>query len=318
MALVNELPTPETPCAIGRPSSRCLLVAELEELAVIAQKFGSTKIARGDGNRILKALMSETECKDEECVVCEILAIAHGTPYEAVARRIKELAFKPKGPSQLDALLDNFLLIHIGLQIENAYSDSCFGGVLTYDFMIPPMTTTYGSPSTVVEAHSKSGWKRLLFILNTDHRMGVGIHWVSLVVDVPAGEIQYTDSYGYPPVSGQMTSSRPHPPVTDSRGHFVSLLGEWIREVQIGFVRKGIPMRFAYNKTRHQERGDYSNCGVYAVVAINASAEGKSFALTNSKPISMETIVSMRERIYRRTNGYGAELPSIATSSEKK
>lgn len=268
-----------------------------------------------DGEKLLKALMSETACKDEECVVCELLTRVRGTPYESVVARIKELAFKPKGPRELDALLDNFLLIHLGLQIEAAHPECHFGGVLTYDFMIPPYTTVYASPKEVASGSKK--WKKLMLVLNVDHRMGMGIHWVSLVVDVPAGEIQYNDSYGNPPLSGQIQSSRPYPRITDSQGRFVSLLGEWIREVQVAFVREGTPMRFVYNRTRHQEKQDHSNCGVYAMMALNASAEGISFEKQNARPIPMEVVTAAREKMYKRSAGYKASLPSIALAEGK-
>jgi hypothetical protein len=305
----GALPTQETECAIGRPSSQCLLRGELDELASIAKKFGSTV---GGGKKILDVLMKETKCESEECVICEMLAKVKGTPYESIVRRIKELAFKPKGPYELTALLDSFMLVHIGLQIEAGYEGIKFGGALAYDFMIPPIISSFGSPKAVAESHRKEKWKKLQFLLNIDHRMGTGLHWVALCINTSDGQIEYTDSYGQPPMGGLIRSSRPYPGITNSSGQYLSLIDEWIRDVQTEFIKGGVPMKFVYNRTRHQEDRDHSNCGVYAVVALVASAENRSFIRQNSQSISMVEISAIRERLYRRTPGYIAELPSIA------
>jgi hypothetical protein len=304
----GALPTPETECAVGRPSSQCLLRGELDKLASIAKTFGS----KVGGKNILTALMMETKCDSEECVICEMLERVRGTPYESIVRRIKELAFKPKGPYELTALLDSFMLVHIGLQIESGYPGLKFGGALSYDFMIPPITSSFGSPKAVVESYHKEKWKKLQFLLNIDHRMGTGLHWVALCVNTTDEQIEYTDSYGQPPMGGLIRSSRPYPGITNSSGQYLSLINEWVQDVQTEFIKGGVPMKFVYNHMRHQENRDRSNCGVYAVVALVASAENRSFIRQNSQSISMVEISAVRERLYRRTPGYTAELPSIA------
>ena len=308
----GALPKPDDECAIGRPSSKCLLEGELETLASIVEKLGSSHIRRGDGKKILEVLMRETQCDSEECVICEITTRVEGTPYESIVTRIRELAFKPKGPQDLDALLDNFILMHLGLQVEAGYPGVKFGGVLTYDFMINPVTSVFGYPQTITESYSKTKWDKLQFILNMDHRMGVGTHWVALCINTKDGQMEYTDSYGRPPSGGLIQSSRVCPPITDERGRYVSLLVEWINSVQTEFIKIGVMMKFVYNERQHQEVRDKSNCGVYAALAIIASAENQNFFDFNSRHISMNQISSIRERLYKRTPGYRATLPKIA------
>jgi len=310
--IVTILPSQESQCSITRLGKSCLLKKEINALVFVLSKISPGR-SIGDTNltsqKLLKMLLKETNCDSEYCVVQELLDLAVDTPYEAAVLRIKEIAFKPSGPKDIDALLDNFLLIHICMQIESAYSNVQFGGALTYDFMIPPATTKYGDPANVLSSYRQNKWKRLQFILNTDHRMGVGVHWTTLTIDVSASQIQYYDPHGNMPMTGLIKSSRICPGTTDDRGMFLSLLIDWIQDVQTIFSKHNMPLVFAFNPIRHQEKGDYRSCGAYTVMSLLLNARNISFDKANSLHITLDEIRKIRSLIYRPVHGYTAEYP---------
>jgi len=269
-----------------------------------------------------KALFDYTGCSNEECVVEKAIEKAKGTRLEPALMRLKDIAFKPAGPKELDALLDNFLLIRMGMQIEANIGEQSpqgpirFGGVMTFDFMIPPKVYEFFSPSSVYEDWSQRRWHQLHLILNLDHRMGKGQHWTAMCIEIDGtgrrgsaaqpsrASIEYFDSYGRPPPSGMIRGSRPWPEITTKDGLFLSRLDEWTTEVRADFIQHGISAQRLINTTRHQAFGDTANCGVYSTLFLIARAKGVSFSDFNSHPIPTEEIVAQRDRLYRRTEGY--------------
>jgi len=295
-------------CGVGREGS-CLCLLD-DELKTLARLYG-TKV--GTGEAIREALYARTGCKTEECVVCEVLEAVRDTVYESIVKRIQEIAFKAEGPPELDALLDNFLLIRICRQIEANFSGIRFGGVLTYDFMVPPIISLYGTPREVWKDYDARRWDQMHFIFNVDHRMGTGQHWTSMVIDIGEREVQYFDSYGIPPFDGLVQGSRPYRGITDGGGRFLSLMREWIDDVRGVFIGKGIPLRFIYNTTVHQGSRDRSNCGPYAAFFLRQRAKRRPFNEINSSPISFVKIQKVRDELYRRTSNYD---PSTANGRD--
>ncbi|RLI96376.1 MAG: hypothetical protein DRP00_05400 [Candidatus Aenigmatarchaeota archaeon] len=307
-------------CAIGRGEDRCLLTEEIKTLVETVNKLSPINEPRIKGevsaDQLLSFLLRETNCSTEECMICELVRRAKDTPYESTVELIKEIAFKPEGPYDLSAFLDNFLLTRIGFQIQYNYEGVRFGGVLSYDFMVPPTTSIYGSPREVWESYSSlkgtnEEWDRLQFILNTDHRMGYGEHWVALVVSVWEGIIQYYDSYGDPPITGWIQSTRPYPGITDEKGRYISRLWEWIEAVQAEFIQRGIPLRFVYNEYQQQSSTDKVSCGVYSILSLILNANRVSFESANRRKITRADIERVRPSLYKRIHNYVARYPEV-------
>ena len=304
----------ETECALGRPGVRCLLDAEIQTLVdIYNEKIGSKQTIPKlmDKKAVLDLLEKKTGCKDEECVVCKILEAVKGTVYEPIMLRIKELAFKVEGPAELTALLDSFLIIRLCRQLEGNYEKIQFGGVLTIDFMIPPIISIFGKAGEVWKSYDRDKWTQLQFVFNVDHRMGMGQHWTALIIDTEHSQIEYFDSYGLPPPDGILVGSRPYHDLTDEQGRFLSLLRHWINDVRQSFVHHGIALRFVYNTTRHQAPKDQSNCGPYAILFLALRAKKIPFALITRDTITTAEIEKIRNRLYKRTPEYKPIPPSI-------
>lgn len=303
-------------CALGRSGKTCLLEGEIEQLVTIynskiakdGDKIDTKRITKTD---ILDLLERKVKCSDEACTVGKILAGVRGTPYESTVMRIRDIAFQASGPYDLDALLDNFLIIRICRQMESNYSGVKFAGVVTADFMMPPPTTMFGDAKEVWKDYAEHKWKQLHFVLNTDHRMGEGIHWTSFIIDAENGEIQYFDSYGLPPFDGKLRGTTVVKGLTDASGTFTSLMRNWINDVRTEFIKHGHPMKFVQNMTRHQAPGDMSNCGPYAVLFLSLRAKGKSFGEITGRQITTEEITKLRSYLYHRDKDYQPSLPLI-------
>lgn len=316
-------------CGIGRENRELCMLKD--ELLTLMRVFG---VGGGSGSEyssmtakdIMQELFKRVNCSSETCVIERIGDLARDTVYESIVHRIREMAFKVDGPLSTTALLDNFLLIRMCRQIEKNYKGIRFGGVVTYDFMIPPIIGKYGSPRAVYACWEKNKWNQLQFILNVDHRMGGGQHWVALIVAMEGGAeakkgtessssimtgcIEYFDSYGSPPMSGLVTGSYPYSGITDPKGQFLSRMDEWIEEVRGEFIKRGIGMKYRYNETCHQEGKDKFNCGVYSILFLRARAKRISFVEFNSKRISMTEITEQREKLYSPKARYEPTPPT--------
>jgi len=306
----------ENECGLGRGGKKkCLFDAELK---LIIEAFNQLLAGKGRNpipsstTNPLKQLIEHTQCDDEKCVVDTLLEVSKGTEFEPLLYRIRELAFKIDGPSELDALLDNFILHRIARQICYNMSNKpnkpiCkFAGVLTYDFNIPPATTQWASPNMIVQSCVSEKWNQMQFIFNTDHRMGGGIHWTALTIDTSIHEINYFDSYGNLPLSGWIegTKTRKYPD-----GLFPSLMLEWINTVIIEFTKISMDLQFTYNETCHQEDTDYSNCGPYCLLYLYWRANGCCPTHINAKPIHQDQITSMRSKLYNPDTDYNFPMP---------
>jgi len=296
----------DTECALGRPGLRCLLDEEIQTL--IEAYVGKVDV-RKTTDQLLTLLIEKTGCGstnggEEECAVCKVLEAVRGTEYEPLILRIKDMAFKAEGPESLTALLDNFLIIRVCRQLVGNYEGIRFGGVLTIDFMIPPMISPFGDPKLIWKDYSKMKWGQFHLVLNIDHRMGTGQHWTALIIDPEAKEIQYFDSYGLPPIDGIVHGSRVYPGITDEQGRFLSLLRNWINDVRRLFVEHGITMKHVYNTTCHQARHDQSNCGPYSLLFLSMRADGKPFSAIEERVITTKEIEEMRGKLYKRSKEY--------------
>jgi len=307
VAVSSSSPLDGGACALGRPGLRCLLDAEIQTLVdVYNERVGEKEKlpTRKSVDQLLAMLGERVGCDGEECTICRMLEVVRGTEYEPIVLRIKEMAFKVEGPESLNALLDNFLIIRICRQLSSNYPGVRFGGVLTIDFMIPPLSSPFGDPKAVWKDFSSTKWGQFQLVLNVDHRMGTGQHWTALIVDAEAKEIQYFDSYGMPPTDGILSGSRPYPGIADEQGRFLSLLRNWINDVRLLFVEHGIAMKFVYNTTCHQARRDQSNCGPYSLLFLALRSKGMSFSSITKEVITTKEIEELRGKMYKRVKDY--------------
>jgi len=295
-------------CALDRRGrNSCLLKGELSTLAKIYNTATGGKLSGGD---LLAILERATDCKEEECVVCAVLEVARGTPYEAVVARIRDMAFKAEGPKSMTALLDSFLIIRLCRQIEQLGEGVKFGGLLTVDFMLDPPLSVFANPEVLLRDYKKDKWNQFQLMFNVDHRMGTGLHWTAVVVDTASREIEYFDSFGRAPPDGRIQGSRSYRGLTDDHGFFETSMHKWLNSVRLAFIKNDIEMRFKYNTTPHQSSFDFSNCGPYSLHFLRLRASGKSFDEINATPISSVAMEKERKLLYEPTDGYVPVLPA--------
>jgi len=288
-------------CAIGR-RGECLLRNELKLLADALNEMHDGDVIDTNGN-ILDQLMYETRCDTNLCVVENLLSKVRGTEYEALIQHIRDVAFLSKGPSDPLEWLDNFIINRVCLQIACNYPKAIkYGGLVMYDFCVNPITAWFADPSSIVNSWKESNWSQFHIMLNTDHRAGMGIHWVCLAISIDAQAIYYFDPVGRLPLSGVIQGT-PNTSIYPD-GRFISYVQEWINAISNEFGKEGIVLRFRWCSTKHQTGDDRSNCGVYCLHQLIHLARGKSFDEINANPISTETITAFREKIYVPTDNY--------------
>ena len=126
---------------------------------------------------------------------------------------------RPKGwDNDPDMWLDNFNIMHVMKQYEEAYPWFTFLGVFPIDFSAPD---PYASEKkclnkeicelNLIEEHKK-GKKGIGIIFNLDPHYKGGSHWVGLYIDIKNIKkpiINYFDSYGYatPPLIARLMRS---------------------------------------------------------------------------------------------------------------
>jgi hypothetical protein len=234
------------------------------------------------------------------------------TRLAVILERLRIAAFKVEGPASMHALLDNFLLLRLGMQIESNFPGIRFGGVLTCDFMSHPPISPFSSPSSVFTSQQREGWRQLHFVINIDHRMGEGQHWTAICVESNGreGSVEYVDSFGDPPTEGRVKGSRAWVGITDEHGTFESRMGSWLGEVCEAYKRGGVMMRRFVNGTQYQATRDARNCGVYAALYLLARANDIPPEEFVSAKIGTEQIERQRAKLYSGSMGYHPSPPN--------
>jgi hypothetical protein len=127
--------------------------------------------------------------------------------------------------------------------------------------------------------NKKQPKKYIGVIFNLDKHYESGSHWIALFVNIPKGEINYWDSYGYKPPNE------------------VSVLMDKIkRQLQSSKLNKLNDIKIQENTIRHQYKN--SECGVYSLHFIIKQLEGSSFNNVCKNKISDDEMNNYRNRIF--------------------
>jgi hypothetical protein len=131
---------------------------------------------------------------------------------ENVKKTLRKQYLRPRRPKEWandpDKWLDNYNIIHVMKQYEEAYAWFSFMGVFPIDFSAPDPYRTDGKKQclyselcslNLVNEYNK-GKRGLGFVFNLDPHFKGGSHWVGLYIDLKDIEhpfAGYFDSYGY-------------------------------------------------------------------------------------------------------------------------
>lgn len=283
-------------CAIGREGD-CLLTQEKELLErTLSELLGKP----------VTDILQVTECDDTKCAIDYIINSLSNLPqasqYAALihaVQAIRELSILPDGPASDKQMMDNFILFRVSRQICRNVGENCmFGGLLMLDFATDSYKTIWNDPMSVYESYNDVGWNQLHIILNTDSSKGIGKHWqlISVCLDAMPMSLEFFDSYGQPPPSGETRGS--------DGTTFVSKLPLWLDEVTKIFTYNKLPLTFKFNHTGHQEPSDHVNCGVYCLMEMERRCAGESMEQISSRPVGKKEITKLREKYFLPEEDY--------------
>ena len=125
--------------------------------------------------------------------------------------------------------------------------------------------------------------KYIGIVFNLDKHYESGSHWIALFVNIPLGEINYWDSYGYKPPSE----------VSDLMDKIKEQLEQSKLYNKINNSRK---IKIQENSVRHQYKN--SECGVYSLHFIIKQLEGKSFKEVCENKISDDEMNNYRMKYF--------------------
>jgi hypothetical protein len=207
---------------------------------------------------------------------------------EEIKKDLRKQYLRPRRPKgwdeDPDMWLDNYNIIHVMKQYEDAYSWFKFLGVFPIDFSAPDPYKQNGTKQCLYketcalnlkEEYAK-GIRGIGMIFNLDPHFKSGSHWVGLYINIKNIKkpfIGYFDSYGYktPPLIARLMRS----------------FKIQIKECQLGFNAR----RFQY--------GD-SECGMFSIYFIICMICGIPFKDFCKDSVSDDYMLQLRKILFAK------------------
>lgn len=190
----------------------------------------------------------------------------------------KKKIFRPELPvkwrKNKNTWLNSNDIYNVMTQYEEKYPNFQFLGPVSSDC---PTEITCELSNMNIKNMLAKGVTQIGIVYNLDTSDGPGTHWVSVYIDLTKCRIFYYDSYGYQPI----------PRIRKFINQFTALC-----------KREHCPMKFEYNKKRHQYGN--SECGVYSMYVITELLGGKTFKQAVSRKIPDKRMNELRfKKFYR-------------------
>jgi hypothetical protein len=197
------------------------------------------------------------------------------------AKKILNLEFKPPGPANGTALLDNFNIDETLQRWAHIANDE-FGKKF---YHIPFQMIDFDKTGTELSKLDisdliKKGYDSFGVVLNTDVSSGRGIHWFCLYGDLRADPVrlEYFNSSGYPP--------KPEVQV-------------WLERQIINLKKSGINAEYVYATGGRQIQYSKTECGVWSLVYILSRLTDHPFHWIAQVGANDEDMISFRARLFR-------------------
>lgn len=203
-----------------------------------------------------------------------------------VAQKKLSTDFKPKGPSNSTALLDNFN-IDEALDRWAAVGKDEFGKKFYHvPFQMIDFVETRSALSKVDPLElKKQGYNCFGVVINTDVSTGGGIHWFCIYGDLDhAGtvedpiQLEYFNSSGYTP--------RPE-------------MEKWLRTVEMEMLKRGVRANVIYATGGKQIQYSKTECGVWSLVYIYSRLLGKPYHWMANVGANDNDMIEYRQRLFR-------------------
>ena len=204
----------------------------------------------------------------------------------AAANKILSTEFKPKGPANSTALLDNFN-IDAAMNRWTLIGKDEFGKKFYHvPFQMIDFVETRSELSKLDPLElKKQGYNCFGVVINTDVSTGGGIHWFCIYGDLDhAGtvedpiQLEYFNSSGYTP--------RPE-------------MEKWLRTIEMEMLKRGVRANVIYATGGKQIQYSKTECGVWSLVYIYSRLSGKPYYWMATVGANDNDMIEYRQRLFR-------------------
>jgi hypothetical protein len=273
-------------CAPGKDfkEGSCFTIEQLKKMSLKINSLEKKEIIKISDTKkpMLKQLniyfSNKYKCPDQKCwIATDIINDLNDI-------EIKQLTFRPNGPSKGYEWLSTSDINKVLKQYETIYPEFISYGAVPSDFehigmgrgeikdennRIPLMRERYRFENLNKIKKSKFG-----LVVNLDTSGKPGSHWVALFVDLSKGDIFFSDSVGYPPNKYIKA--------------YMNRIAEFLK-------KRGLEPNIKINKTKHQNKD--SECGVYSINFILRLLKGESFEEISGNKLD-DDLVNLCRDIY--------------------
>lgn len=163
-------------------------------------------------------------------------------------------------------------------QYENKYNDFLFLGaspINYYEILDDNKCVWEDLCNFDLKREIKNGKCKFGIVFNLDPHYKEGSHWVSMFINIKKREINYFDSYGFPPEKE---------------------IKKFINDVINQGKKLNIILKINVNTKRHQFSD--SECGMYSIYFIIKMLKGYSFNYFLEKKVKDDTMIKLRKKYF--------------------
>lgn len=228
---------------------------------------------------IINQAKEKTDCDSESCIYSNIL-VQKKINKNTIEQELKT-RFKPQGPFDNDAWLDNIHIDSVLRQLMETYK---------HFYAIPFQMIDFKEKGTELATINllkkiNEGYTKIAVVLNTDVSDGKGKHWFAMFMD-----------FAHDTYSLEFFNSSGNLPVHQIR--------TWQIETKKMFERKGFPTKCIIVSPNEIQKSD-SECGVFSLWFIWSRLENhpvEEFKNVNMGPDD-KRMVEFRKMLFRHSNG---------------
>lgn len=187
---------------------------------------------------------------------------------------IMEETFRAPGPEKAEEWLSTMDINKIMEPYEKIYRNFKFLGAVPLDCSEYRFCSLHGID---FNEYLQNGIRYLGIVFNHDKFGQPGSHWVSLFVDIEAGEIYYCDSTGNKPLA--------------DTNKFINQFKEYYKKIK--------NKQAIYKQNNNQYQKDASECGIYSCNFIIRKLAGETFEEIVDNPLNFKQINSCRNVYFR-------------------
>ena len=239
-------------------------------------EIGGTGLIKIKDNKryLLDELLNrfDTICSGNE--VCLTEQAFMNEVVKEIRSEVNDHTFRAEGPKNSNEWLSTVDINNILKQYEILYSDFEFLGAVPLNCDELSFCSLY---KLDFDNYLKKGINKVAIVFNHDKYGESGSHWVTLYIDIAAGEIYYCDSTGKEPI-----------------GNINQIIKNFLEYYK---KKTGSDAIYKHNTKPYQK--DSSECGIYSCNFVIRKLAGETFEQIINSSLNFQQINSCRNAYFR-------------------